>query len=168
MENSNSDLIIKKFVKPGWFGKLLPFLFVVVYFVVYFSYRVGNGVFSLSFFITQLIVLSTIITTIYKFHFRTIKITKDALIYRGLSKKLVIKYDQIQEFFIMPSNVTHKTTHHLFINGSGNFYKFANIQSYPRKNVEYLLDFLADHTNAEYDEDALAKEMNDIVWKERK
>ena len=168
MSESSSDYVIKKYVKEGFVFRLLPMIIVLVLIVVGTGFSNGDGQFDTGMFTSQSIMMSILTYVYFKFHFRTITLNENEIVYKALTFKTRIKFSDIEDMQIMISEITKQKTFHLAIVTviSERAWKIANLQHYRKKDIELLIRKIMQHTSFPYDQSDLDEIMNEIEWVE--
>jgi|LGVF01.2.fsa_nt_gb hypothetical protein len=128
--------VIKPVLHKNFFVRLTIFLLFIIVMVISVSYE--NGKFDIGMLVYQSVMMSLMLYVVIRFSYRTIEVNDDQYIYKGLMRKIKVKYLNVEKLFVIEKKVSKDTSYSLIVSERTNW-QISSIQGYRKNEIEMLI-----------------------------
>ncbi len=124
-----------------------------------------GGSFDIGMFIFQVLMLSMLLYLYLKFLFRPIIVEEEKFIYKGLTKKVKIKYSDIENLIVLSNESKEGTNYSLIVSvvDLNKVWQISNIENYRKREIENLIEIIKSRTTL--NNDNLKHDLFNVNWR---
>jgi hypothetical protein len=140
MQEFQLPFTIKPVLTKNYYIRVITFIIIITIMVILGSLE--NGKINPIILICTAVIMYSSIYIIFRFSYRVIEVKEDQFIYKGLTRKIKVKYSDIENIFVLEKKVNKEITYSLIISKRGNW-QISSIQTYRKIEMEMLIQKIA-------------------------